>query len=212
MEEVINRRLRKKRQTRPDGKNTRPSAGNKTCESSGWLWLIIKSTSFKQNYVEMLKYASGFLHVLSLRMNAHPPLLVPCSERRQAGEVGGRATPSPFLSVSGARGQLLREAWSCCPWLSRAPAVSWKTQWRSHACSRPRTGWTWNLKKRGLDKRSPGVYSVCLPVLIFEETLCVWRNGRETWHRCLKSIISDGRFLPRPELWLPRSHGLTLGL
>lgn len=108
------------RQTRPDGKNTRPSAGNKTCESSGWLWLIIKSTSFKQNYVEMLKYASGFLHVISLRMNAHPPLLVPCSERRQAGEVGGRATPSPFLSVSGARRQLLREAWSCCPWLSRA--------------------------------------------------------------------------------------------
>lgn len=120
MEEVINRRLRKKRQTRPDGKNRRLSAGNKTCESSGWLWLIIKSTSFKQNYVEMLKYASGFLHVLSLRMNAHPPLLVPCSERRQAGEVGGRATPSPFLSVSGARRQLLREAWSCCPWLSRA--------------------------------------------------------------------------------------------
>lgn len=28
------------------------------------------------------------------------------------------------------------------------------------------------FKKRGLDKRSPGVYSVCLPVLIFEETLC----------------------------------------
>lgn len=132
MEEVVNRRLRKrkKEEARWEGSHRARDKGQLLVNPFGKRQINqrgVRTICRSLKKTNVTKRCGGnrswFLHVLSLCMNAHPPVS-PCSESRKAGEVGGRATLS--LSVSGARWQLLGEAWGCRLLLGWAISTSWK--------------------------------------------------------------------------------------
>lgn len=152
-----------------------------------WVWAIQAST-FKMNFMER---CWGLAHDFSMWCLCESPSpFHACRESRQAGKVGGWATL--FLRVSGARWQLLCEAWGCC-------CSSTAQHNHSHiledslraSCMFRASNWS-SPKQRT-------VYSDCLLLLIFAEL--VW--GDTGWERdmthslfnSLKSIKSDGCFL-----------------
>lgn len=76
-----------------------------------------------------------------------PSPFSPCSERKQAGNVGGRATF--FQSLEPADSCLVRPG-AAVPLLGRTAATSWRIRWRPYACSRPQPEIKSGLTKKPL--------------------------------------------------------------
>lgn len=134
----------------------------------------------------MLRNCSWFLHVLC----ESPSPFSPCSESRQAGKVGGRATF--FLSFS--LWSLLTAArWGLGLLPQPHPGRFSEDLVRAHG---PQNWSNPNIKKRALTKKSRCLLSLstCVNICgipVHMTNTCAPFNG-------LKSIISDGRFLSGP--------------
>lgn len=190
MEEVVNRRLRRRRKRGTDGRRTHETETKASTDrllldpfpendnKSSW---FIKVHMCKINHARMLRNRSWFPPCY-ISLHESPSPFRACSESRQAGKVGGRATL--FLWFSGACWQLLAEARGCCLLLGQNHSHILEESARiscthSRPRKRPQTGLTWN-KKTALTKKSQCLLNLSTCVNIWG--IPVWQRGVAETH------------------------------